>query len=181
MFKKFATSCCCGAIFCALALLAPAEPASREYQIKAAFLFNFVRFVQWPEKAFARADAPLVIGVLGDDPFDGALEDVIHGERIERHQLILRRAKKIGDLKGCQLIFVSKSESTRLPQIMTELNDDPTVTVSEVADFAKQGGTINFYRDENKVRFEINPAAARQRGLKISSQLLALGRIVQSY
>jgi hypothetical protein len=168
-------------LLCLPALTAsPAAAQSKEYQIKAAFLLNFTQFVQWPAAAFAGAAAPLCIGVLGDDPFGAALEETVRGESIQDHKLTVRRAQKLEDLADCQLVFVSKSENGRVPEILAKIDSHPVVTVSEVAGFAKQGGTINFYREQNKVRFEINPAAARQSGLKISSQLLALGKIVES-
>ncbi len=158
----------------------PARAQTKEYQVKAAFLLNFTQFVQWPAAAFSGPDAPLCIGILGDDPFGPALEETVRGESIQDHKLAVRHGQKIEDLTDCQMVFVSKSENGRVPEILAKIDSHPVVTVSEVAGFAKRGGTINFYRDQNKVRFEINPASARQSGLKISSQLLGLGKIIES-
>jgi hypothetical protein len=181
MFRKDPMGC----YYCLLLFLLtmPSRPAcaqAREYQIKAAFLFNFTQFVEWPAAAFSGPGAPLCIGVLGDDPFGAALEDTVRGESIQNHKLSIRRGQRVEDLTDCQMVFVSKSENDRVPRILAKIDSRPVVTVSELTGFAQQGGTINFYREQNKVRFEINLASARQSGLKISSQLLGLGRIVET-
>jgi len=152
---------------------------SREYQIKAAFLFNFVQFVKWPGTSFPNPDAPFRIGILGDDPFGSALDGTIHGESIDSHRLTVTRAEKIEDLQDCQVIFVSRSEESHVSEILSQLNSKPILTVSETQGFARAGGTINFYLTGGKVRFEINPQSAQHCGLKISSQLLSLGKIVE--
>lgn len=171
--------------FCLVCLLThtaqPARAETKEYQIKAAFLLNFAQFVEWPESAFSGTDAPLCIGVLGDDPFGPALEEVLRGESIRNHKLTLRRSNRIEDLANCQMVFVSPSENKRVQEILAKLDSHPVVTVSEIAGFAKQGGMINFYSEQNKVRFEINPVSAVKSGLKISSQLLRLGKIVEPH
>ena len=160
-----------------------AQPAAesvtaREYQIKAVFLFNFAQFVEWPAEAFASKEAPLCFGVLGDDPFGVALESVVRGESVRGRELIVRRARRAEELKGCQLLFISRSERARLDEILAELEGAPVLTVSEVEGFGRRGGVINFYLEENRVRFEINPEAAEEDGLRISSELLNLGKIV---
>lgn len=172
---------CLGTLFCATALICNvAHAQSKEYQIKAAFLFNFTQFVEWPDAAFSGPDAPLYVGVLGDDPFGSALEETFRGESVQNHKLSIRHAQKVEDLADCQMLFVSKSENARVPEILAKIDSRPVVTVSEVDGFARRGGTIDFYRENNKVRFEINLGSARQSGLKISSQLLGLGKLVQT-
>lgn len=151
---------------------------SREYQVKAVFLFNFAQFVEWPESAFSSADAPLCFCVLGDDPFGADLDDTVRGETIHTRELTVRRSDKAGELKGCQLLFISRSERGRLAGILAELEGSPVLTVSEVEEFGRRGGMINFYLEDNRVRFEVNPQAAAREGLKISSELLSLGKIV---
>ena len=156
-----------------------AQPsASKEYQLKAAFLYNFAQFVQWPEAAFPEASTPISIGVLGDDPFGVALDRVVQGESINNRKLIIKRSRQLDDLQSCHLLFISKSEKGRLAQILASLEARSILTVGETEQFAKRGGVINFFFDENRIRFEINTDAARRKGLKISSQLLSLGRIV---
>ena len=154
------------------------EGGSKEYEIKAAFLYNFVQFVKWPPGVFSSPDAPLNIGVLGDDPFNGALEDTIHGETVDGHKVVVKHAQNLDDLRDCQLIFVARSEESKVDQILSTTGPRPILTVSEIERFAENGGDIDFYIAGGKVRFEINATAARHAGLKLSSQLLALGRIV---
>ena len=166
-------------IFC-LSGVSPAAAQSgnlREYEIKAAFLFNFVQFVRWPDSAFAGPDAPLYVGVLGADPFGSTLEETVQGQVVDGHRLLVVRAGRVEDLENCQVIFICRSETDRVPGILAQLNSRPVLTVGEMQGFAADGGDIDFYLSNDKVRFEINPQAARQQGLAISSQLLALGKI----
>lgn len=152
----------------------------REYQIKAAFLINFVQFVTWPEAAYPAADAPLRVAVLGSDPFGGALDRAIQSAPPGPHKIVVTHCEKIADCKNCQIIFISRSEDKNQEAILSQLDSQPILTVSETKGFAKRGGVINFFIENNKVRFEINPAAAQRDKLKISSQLLNLGKIVDA-
>ena len=168
------------------AMLSVSKPAlfgqttiSKEYQIKAAFLFNFAQFVEWPPTAFANSNTSFCIGILGDDPFGAALDETVRGETIDNRKITIKRARQIGDLENCQMIFVSRSARNRIPQILSRLDSKPILTVSEVEGFAQQGGGINFYLEGKKVRFEINPTVVKSDGLIISSQLVSLGKIVQ--
>ena len=154
--------------------------ASKEYQIKAAFLLNFIQFVEWPPTVFTNADEPFRIGVLGENPFGTALAETVQGETINNHKIIVQYAEGIKDLKDCQTIFISKSERKKVGEILAELDSRAVLTVSEIEGFARSGGNINFYLEDKKVRFEINPTAARREGLKVSSQLLSLGKIIQT-
>jgi hypothetical protein len=172
-------------LFCLLIFViqfAAANPGradqSNEYQLKAAFLFNFAQFVKWPTAAFTNAGEPFYIGILGDDPFGPALDETVQGATIANHKLVVRRARSLEGLQDCQMIFICKSEQGHLPQILSQLDSRPILSVSEIDSFAKAGGVIDFYLRAGKVRFEINPNAAQQKGLKISSQLMTLGKIV---
>jgi len=153
---------------------------SKEYQVKAAFLFNFAQFVDWPPAAFTNIDMPFTIGILGRDPFGAALEATVEGETVNNRKIIIERARTVDDLKNCQLIFISQSEKSQVPEILSALDDRPVLKVSEIEGFARLGGSINFYLDDGRVRFEVNPAAAQRDGLKVSSQLLSLGKIIQT-
>ncbi len=166
----------------AVAVTLSAQVASLgEYRIKAVFLFNFVQFVEWPVSAFANERAPLVICVVGDDPFGNTLDQTIEGESIEQHKLVVRRARHPERLESCHLLFVSRSEQARLGEILRGLGSAaPVLTVSDIDGFVARGGTIGFFLERNRVRFEISPAHAQHRGLKLSSQLLGLGRIRES-
>jgi hypothetical protein len=173
-------------IWCFFSLLALdgmtcwATGESREYQIKAAFLLNFAQFIQWPANAFATPDAPFVIGVLGDDPFRAALDQTVEGETVRSRKIVLRRGRTADELKDCQMIFLGKSEEAHMREVLLKLGKSPVLTISEIRGFARRGGIIDFYPEGGKVRFEINPGAAEERGLKINSQLLSLGRIVKT-
>ncbi len=172
----------CGVLLLALlALLAPrgdATEVSREFRLKAAFLFNFTQFVEWPADAFASAEAPIRIGVLGSDPFGPALDEVVRGERVRGRPLEVVRAASAEQLRGCHLVFVGDSEKERTAAVVGALADTPVLTVSDNPDFASAGGVVRFFLEGAKVRFEINPDAAEQHRLKLSAQLLALGRLV---
>jgi hypothetical protein len=150
-----------------------------EYPLKAAYLFNFTQFVEWPSNSFISPDAPMVIGVLGEDPFGGALDQAIKGKAVHGHSFELKRFKQIGEMRGCHVLFVCASEAVRLPEILLAAQKGGILTVSDIDRFAERGGIINFYMENNKVRFKINLNAAERAGTKISSQLLRLGTIIR--
>lgn len=149
---------------------------SSEYQVKAAFLYNFAKFVDWPGDAFGHSNAPLVIGVIGDDPFGGALDQAINGKSIGGRSLAVRRLKWDQDPRSCHILFISSSEQKHLPQIIQSLRGASVLTVGDMGQFNQQGGIINFILEASKVRFEINSRGADQARLKISSKLLALAK-----
>jgi hypothetical protein len=153
---------------------------AREYDLKAAFLFNFAHFVEWPAGAFADTNAPIVIGILGDDPFGPLLDKIVEGETIQNRRLIIKRSHQVEDLKNCHVLFICKSEKGHIDQILDSLGDASIFTVCESEGFARRGGITNLFLQGNKVRFEINAQTAHRKGLKISSQLLALGANVGS-
>ena len=155
-------------------------PEYNEYQIKAGFLVNFIKFVEWPAEAFADVSTPLVIGLIGDDPFGSTLDEVVSGKTINGRPLEVRRLKWGQDLKGCHLLFVSTSERRRLTQIIDALKGSSILTVGEMGQFNQQGGIINFVMDARKVRFEINITMADRARLRISSKLQALARAIRN-
>jgi len=171
---------CAATVLLGAAIRVRAEPADTEHQVKAAFLFNFAQFIEWPPSAFTNTNAPICIGILGADPFGESLDATVRDETIHGRTLVVRSSRKIEDLKDCQMIFISRSEKKNLDEIFAALKGKPVLTVGETEGFAERGGGINFYRDGNKVRFEINPAVTRQNGLRVSSELLSLGKIVTS-
>jgi len=149
--------------------------APGEYQVKATYLYNFVRFVEWPAAAFASADTPITIGVLGDDPFGTVLDQTVKGETVRNRKLAIQRSRRAPDLKDCHVVFISRSEKGRLADVLASLDAGSTLTVGETDNFTHRGGAINLYLDGNKVRFEINAGVTERKGLKLSSQLLKLG------
>jgi hypothetical protein len=153
-------------------------PAATEYEIKAAFLYNFAKFVQWPPAAFADPGGPLVIGVLGDDPFGSDLDRIIEGKTANDRPLVIKRSKRLEDLRACHILFVSASESGHLAAMLNSLRTASVLTVGETDQFIPLGGVINFIDRENKVHFVINVEAAQRAGLKISSKLLKVADLV---
>jgi len=162
---------------------APELPAqteiSMEYQVKAVFLFNFAQFVKWPASAFSGVEAPLTIGVLGDDPFDAFLDKTVQGEKVNGHPLVIRRYRNIENVKNCQVLFISRSENKRMEQILADLKGRNILTVGDMEGFVKNGGVIRFVTEENKIHFRINLEAAKSAKLTISSKLLRLAEIVE--
>jgi hypothetical protein len=156
---------------------AEAAPA-KEYQIKAAFLLRFIQFVELPEQAFADAEAPIRIGVLGEDPFGSALDHIITGEKIRERPLLVKRGRSPMELSDCHLIFVALSEKDRLQELSPQLPMTGVLTISDIGGFAERGGMIRFFMIDKKIRFELNPTVARQHQLKVSAQLLSLAKIV---
>ena len=171
--------------FAGLALLisvahgASAAPTpSAEYKLKAVFLFNFAQFVEWPARAFPEPTAPLVIGVLGDDPFGAYLDDLVNDEKIGDRPLIVRRYKRTEDIAECHIVFICRSEAKDLGKIVTRLKDRSLLTVSDADTFTRQGGMVRFALENGKIRLRINVEAAKACDLTISSKILRPGTIV---
>lgn len=160
-----------------LALPAPAAAQAPEYHLKAAFLFNFVKFVEWPPQAFPGARAPLTLCVYGEDPFGRTLDEVVRGEKVGERSLAVRRPDSLEALDGCHVLFVSRSEAERLGGVLAQVGNRPVLTVSDTEGFLQAGGVINFVLEGSKVRFLINQKAAERNGLRISSRLLRLAMI----
>ena len=156
----------------------PAQTAANEYQIKAVFLFNFTQFVDWPANAFSDAQTPLVIGVLGDDPFGPYLDETVRGEKVKDRPLVVQRYRRPADIKTCHVLFISRSESARLDQIFGSLRGRNILTVSDIEGFARRGGMMLFLTQGNKTRLRINLEAAKAANLTISSKLLRPAEII---
>jgi hypothetical protein len=154
--------------------------ASLEYEVKAAFLYNFAKFVEWPDNAFASADAPVVFCIVGTNPFDGALERVINDRTAHGRRILVQETAE-GTPGACQLVFVSGSEDGRVARVVQTTQaaqGAPVLTVGESQAFNDAGGMIRLVVEEGGVRFDINAAIAERAGLKFSSQLLKLARKV---
>ena len=155
----------------------PAAGEPIEYQVKAAFLLNFTKFIEWPAAAFATADSPIEICVLGDDPFGGALDQIAGGEVVNGRRIAARRIDRAPPPKSCAVLFVGRSpkESIRvLPGLGAGV-----LTVGEGETFIREGGMIAFVLENRRVRFAINAAAAERAGLKLSSKLLSVAKSVE--
>lgn len=151
-----------------------------EYQLKAAFLYNFTQFTDWPTSAFSTANAPIVIGIVGEDPFGKKLDDVVSGEVVRGRPLVIKRLRADDDLQSCQVLFISRSEKERLRALLTQLRGRPVLTVGDISDFAQQGGMVSLVLANKTVKLEINQATAEEAGLQISAKLLKLARIAKS-
>lgn len=155
-----------------------AKPVSKEYQIKAAFLYNFSQFVEWPAGAFPSAHSPLVIGVIGADPFGSYLDDVVRGETVNSHPLVVQRFRRVEEIKTCHVLFVSQSEANQVEQVLSHVRGRNILTVGDFEGFATRGGMIRFVTENKKIRFRINVRVARAAKLIISSKLLRAAEIV---
>jgi hypothetical protein len=162
------------------ATYAPQERAAPEYEIKAAFLYNFAVFVEWPLSAFPDDRSPFVVGVVGRDPFGSILEETFRGKDVGGRRISVQRVSTAKDLGACHLVFVSSSERESMPRILESLKGSPTLTVGEMDGFAARGGCVGFYAEDRKVRFEINLPTVKRAGLKVSSKLLRLARILET-
>lgn len=169
-----------GGALCLLAIVAAPrsgspQPAPTEYQVKAAFLYNFVKFVEWPAAALPPNSA-VSLCVLGQDPFGSDLESTVEGRVLNGRPLQIRRSERLGDLDTCHVLFISSSERAGVATLLAALKGTSVLTVGETDGFATQGGMIGLTLEKNKVRFEINVLAAERARLRISSQLLRLAK-----
>lgn len=149
-----------------------------EYEVKAAFLYNFGKFVEWPADDSAGADDTFDICVLGRDPFGDVLDETVEGKSLRGRKLVVRRIGQTAEGLNCHILFISSSEERNLGYILSVLQGRSVLTVGEMRRFAQRGGMINFRIEENRIRFEINLGAAESAGLTVSSQLLKLARII---
>lgn len=170
------------ALLCVILVPAPSTSAfcaPSEYELKAAFLYNFASYVEWPTRVTADSGGTFVIGVYGDDPFGDMLEQTVAGKTVNGRRIEVKRFSSIRELKPCHILFISNSEDGRTGRILNAVKDWHTLTVGETDGFARNGGIIGFFLENKKVRFEINPDEARRSGLKVSSKLLKLARVVK--
>jgi len=169
------------AILLAIAPLVSAQVSQpTEYQLKAAFLFNFAKFIEWPEKSFAGPQAPFTICVIGQDPFGGALDEYL-AKTIEGRPVQLAHYANVNgpaETRHCQIVFISASEKAHFHDVIESLRGSAALLVGDADGFAASGGTIEFTLEDNHIRFSINPDAAQRADLKLSSKLLALAKIV---
>lgn len=171
--------------YLALSFLAVANGAAHaasfsEYQVKAVFLFNFAQFVTWPADAFSSTHSPMVIGVLGVDPFGGELDAVVSGEHPGGRSVVVRRYSDVSQISDCQILFIDKSEQGKLGDILKTLEGRRILTVSDIDGAARRGVMINLVLVGDHVHMRINVAVARASRLVLSSQLLGPAQIVSS-
>jgi hypothetical protein len=172
------------AFFIALPAIGLQQPpqisTAREYQLKAAFLFNFTQFVEWPAASLSEPDAPLVIGILGEDPFGTYLEEIVAGEKINNHPLEIRRFRAVKDVTQCHILFINLKGNAAQSEVLTSLKNKSILTVGDADRFIRNGGMIRFVKENNKIRIRIDLETAKQAGLTISPKLLRLAEITSS-
>lgn len=149
-----------------------------EYQIKAAYIYNFAAFTEWSTDSFDGPESPLAIGVLGNDPFGNALDDAIKDKTVEGRRLVVKRSSHIRDLERCQVLFICESEESRMVKDLEAVADRKMLTVSDIDGFAKRGGVVGFTYNDGKVGFEVNIKRAKAARIKISSKMLKLAHVV---
>jgi hypothetical protein len=157
-----------------------ASLANREYQLKAAFLYNFLNFVEWPSEK-SKGNDKIIIGIIGQNPFGGAFKP-LRDKKIKGRKVIVKEFRQFGQtpqeksLKNCHLLFICTSEEENVRKIIKTVSNSAVLTIGEQDDFLKKGGIINFYMEENKIRFEISRDEAEKAGMTIRSQLLRLAK-----
>jgi hypothetical protein len=169
------------AIVCLLfaASIALGQQKASEYQVKAAYLYNFGRFVEWPAKGTTAQTNSFTICVLGRDPFGHALDATLAGETIGNQSVAARRISSLQMSADCQILFISSSEANRLNKIIEALDKSAVLTVSDIPQFSQRRGMIQFVSEENRIRFEVNLDATQRAGLTISSDLLKVATVVR--
>jgi len=163
-----------------LNLHAEPQPSFHEYHVKAAFLYNFAKFVEWPEEVLGHSSTPITIGILGRDPFGHYLDRTIKNKTVKGRELVIKRFEEVDDLEATHILFISESEKKRLSETLNKRKNWHVLTVSDMEGFSELGGIINLITEENRIRFVINVDAAERADLKISSHLLKLAKIVRN-
>jgi len=148
-----------------------------EYQVKAVFLFNFAQFVDWPSIALPEDNSPLVIGILGDDPFGSFLDETIRGEEVKKHPIIVHRFRHVNDIKSCHILFINVPNTDDL---IGTLKGKSILTVGDSHNFLQKGGMIRLYTENNKIHMQVNLAAVKAADIDISSKLLRVAEIIKN-
>lgn len=153
------------------AALAPRAP---EYEVKAAFIYNFARYVEWPSSAFAGPSDPIRLCIFGDDPFGEIVDRTLRGKTVAQHPFVVLRIEEIEETRGCHIVFVSRTESERLDAVLAVVHDRPVMTIVDVEGAVQRGAILNFALRDGRVRFAVNTGSAQRSGLSLSSQLVKL-------
>lgn len=153
---------------------------SNEAELKAAFLYNFIKFTEWPAEEMANKKDPFIIGVLGKDPFGNALDRAVEGEAFQQKPIVVRRFSRMDESVGqSHVLFIGAAEEAHLVAVLKLLEGQAILTVGEMANFVERGGMIELTREGSKLAFEINVSVARRAGLNLSAQLLRLAKLVK--
>jgi YfiR/HmsC-like len=169
---------CVAALAAGLARAAPPEPSARETQIKAAYIYNFTKFIEWPAGTFGSDAAPIVLGTFGDGPLHRELQTLVDGRKINGRPIVVRRVATVPEVTAAQLVYVAPAEDARFAAILPAVRDSAVLTVGESESFLDHGGGIRLLVNDEKLRFEINVDAAERAHLKVSAQLQKLATTV---
>ena len=157
-------------------LKAQTAPQSED-KVKAVFLYNFTRFIDWPSSAFASNEQPFKIGIMGEDPFGIYLEEAIRNEKYSGRPIIIEKFENAKDIKDCHMIFINTKNQKEIKNILNNLENKTVLTIAEHPEFVKWGGMIRLYSDDRKIRIQINDAAARLVKIKVSAKLLNIADV----
>jgi hypothetical protein len=160
-----------------LALLLGAQEVAQEYKLKAAFIYNFARFIEWPAASFENDDAPFVIAVVGKDPYNGALEQAVDGKKVGGRRVEIKHFETIDKIGRCQILVVPVTDDESEASAVRKVANEPVLCIGESGGFCSLGGCIRFFTEDDKMRFEISTDAAEQAKLTVSSKLLKLAKI----
>jgi hypothetical protein len=167
----------CIVLFIVYFTLTAQTSPSREYQLKAIFLYNFSQFVEWPATSFSSEEAPMIIGIIGSDPFGTYLEEAISGEKMNGHPLVIERYANIDEIGACQILFINLPDTKSRKQAITAVKDKGVLTVSDASDFLEHGGMIRFFTRQGKLKLQVHLEATKLAKLEVSSKLLRLVEI----
>lgn len=157
------------------------QTVTREYDLKAVLLFNLVQFVEWPATVFKSPDDPIVIGILGRDPFGAVLDNVVRDEKVGGRKVVVKRFTTLAAARESHVLFISRSEESRFLRILSDLRGTPILSVSDIENFARRGGMVRFFiNSESKIKLRINIDKVKQNGLTISSKLLRVAEVERS-
>ena len=163
-------------LICFVNNLSAQAPLS-EYKVKAVFLYNFTRFIDWPGKAFTAGNTPFKIGILGKDPFGSYLDETMRGENVSGHPIVIERYENLKQVGDCHILFINFKGSERIKDVIASTKDKNILTISEHENFVKWGGMIRIFSENNKIRMQINDNAARNSDIKISAKLLNIAEV----
>nr|WP_294942634.1 YfiR family protein [uncultured Mucilaginibacter sp.] len=164
------------ALLCTNLADAQSKP-SLEYQVEAAFLFNFTRFVQWPPSAYPSAGAPFVIAIAGNNPFGTYLDELVEGEQVEGRPIVVRRYHDTRELPACQILYINPVDLPQLKETLAQAAKQNVLTVSDADDFIKAGGMVRFFKDENRLKIAVKLDAVKAAQLDISAKLLKVAQV----
>jgi hypothetical protein len=159
-----------------VSLLYAQNKTAGEYQVKAVFLFNFTQFVEWPQGIFHSMQEPFVIGVTGENPFGSYLNATVSGEKCGTHPIIIKYFRRIEDIGNCHMLYIHSDDLEEVKKILASIPQKNILTVNDLAGFTKEGGMIQFYIEDNKIRLRINAQRSKAAGLNISSKLLSIAK-----